>query len=197
MNKMDDITTKMAEYICDNICRHTIGGHTEEGLEEICDACILGDHIYHILNEYEDKIADQKEITDLLEEAAEEIQNLYGRDTDLTERLYTKAQEIENAEGCQTQKDKWILCSEKMPEERDSIFAKWKGTDKWNNSMFEKTSDDVNATIEFEDGKRTVKTLHTIDGKWNKGSIGIKFKVIAWQPFPEPCKEMEDSNGAE
>lgn len=83
----------------------------------------------------------------------------------------------------------WIPCSERLPEEHDSIFAKLKGTDKWNNAMFEKTSEEVNATIEFEDGKRKVKTLHTIDGRWSEGNRGIKFKVIAWQPLPEEYHE--------
>lgn len=79
----------------------------------------------------------------------------------------------------------WIPCSERLPEEHDSIFAKLKGTDKWSNAMFEKTSNEVNATIKFEDGKRAVKTLHTIDGRWSEGHRGVKFKVVAWQPLPE------------
>ncbi len=79
----------------------------------------------------------------------------------------------------------WIPCSERMPEEHDSMFAKLKGTDKWDGAMFERVSDDVNVTVEFENGKRKTKTLHTIDGKWNGGQRGVKFKVIAWQPLPE------------
>ena len=83
-------------------------------------------------------------------------------------------------------KDGWIMCDAKMPEERDSIFAQFKGTDKWKNSMFERISEFVNATVEFEDGTRMVKTLHTVDGKWHMGSGFLKYKVIAWQPLPEP-----------
>lgn len=92
----------------------------------------------------------------------------------------------------EVKKDEWIYCGdgEDFPEEHESMFAKFKDTDKWNNTMFEKTSNEVNATIEFEDGKRTVKTLHTIDGRWNKGNRGLKFKVIAWQPLPEPYHEF-------
>lgn len=41
---------------------------------------------------------DQKELVDILQEAAEEIQNLYGNDIDLTERLYSKATEFEQLE---------------------------------------------------------------------------------------------------
>ncbi len=76
-----------------------------------------------------------------------------------------------------------------MPEEYDSMFAKLKGTEKWDSAMFEKISDDVNVTVEFENGERKTKTLHTVDGKWNGGQRGVKFKVIAWQPLPEPYRQ--------
>lgn len=81
--------------------------------------------------------------------------------------------------------DTWIPCSERLPDEHDSIFAQFKDTDQWSGAMFEKISDDVNVTVEFENGKRKTKTLHTIDGKWSEGNRGVKFKVIAWQPLPE------------
>lgn len=38
---------------------------------------------------------------------------------------------------------KWIPVSERLPEEKETIFAKLKGTDKWRSAMFEKMSDDV------------------------------------------------------
>lgn len=79
----------------------------------------------------------------------------------------------------------WIPCSERLPDEHDSIFAQFKDTDQWSGAMFEKISDDVNVTVEFENGKRKTKTLHTIDGKWSEGHRGVKFKVVAWQPLPE------------
>ena len=85
----------------------------------------------------------------------------------------------------------WIACSERFPEEHDSMFAKLKGTDKWSDAMFEKISDDVNATVEFEDGTRKTMTLHTNDGKWDTNSRIVKFNVIAWQPLPEPFKESD------
>lgn len=50
-------------------------------------------------------------------------------------------------------------------------------------------SDDVNVTVEFEDGKRKSMTAHTVDGKWNTGLRLTEFKVIAWQPLPAPYKE--------
>ena len=86
--------------------------------------------------------------------------------------------------------DKWISCEVEMPKEHDSMFSKLKGTDKWSDAMFEKTSDDVNVTIELEDGSRITKTAHTIDGKWSvEINSWIKQKVIAWQPLPQPCKK--------
>lgn len=87
----------------------------------------------------------------------------------------------------------WISCSDQMPEEHDSIFAKFKGTDKWKNSMFERTSKDVNITIKFKSGERMVRTAHTIDGEWSCGTIRIHqdAEVIAWMPFPEPYQEKQ------
>lgn len=88
--------------------------------------------------------------------------------------------------------DRWIPCSERLPEEHDSIFKKSKGTNRWTDGMFEGISDDVNVTIEFEDGTRKTKTSHTLDGKWKcEREYGIKMKVIAWMPLPEPYKEKE------
>ena len=82
----------------------------------------------------------------------------------------------------------WISCSERLPEERDSIFAKFKGTSTWNNAMFEKTSDDVNVTIESPNGERMTRTMHTTDGKWNLNFRSIDQKIVAWQPLPDPFK---------
>lgn len=81
----------------------------------------------------------------------------------------------------------WIPCSERMPEEHETMFAKLKGTYKWRGAMFESMSDDVNATVEFEDGSRKTMTLHTCDGEWKTDLRIVKFKVIAWQPLPNPC----------
>lgn len=93
---------------------------------------------------------------------------------------------------------KWIPCSERMPEERDSMFARWKGTNKWTKAMFEKRSDTVIATIEYSNGERTVAPAHTTDGKWRCDCIiGDDGEAIAWMPLPEPCrqnKEGDDGN---
>lgn len=84
----------------------------------------------------------------------------------------------------------WIPVEERMPEEHNSMFAKFKSTQNWSNAMFEKMSDEVNVTIELEDGTRKTTTSYTLDGKWKveKEQQVVKKKVIAWQPLPEPYK---------
>lgn len=89
----------------------------------------------------------------------------------------------------------WIPCSERMPKERDSMFARWKGTDKWTEAMFEKRSDTVIVTIEYSNGKRTVAPAHTTDGKWRCDCIiGDDGEVIAWMPFPEPYRQNNEGD---
>lgn len=84
-----------------------------------------------------------------------------------------------------TENEGWILVEDGLPEERNSMFAKWKGIDKWSESMFEKISSDVNVTVEYEDGTRQTITAHTLDGKWALPNRVVKQKVIAWRPLPE------------
>lgn len=55
--------------------------------------------------------------------------------------------------------------------------------------MFEKISDDVIATVEYEDGNRKTIAMHTLDGKWMFPNELIKQKVIAWMPLPDPYRE--------
>ena len=87
----------------------------------------------------------------------------------------------------------WIPCSERLPEEHDSMFAKWKGTDKWRKGMFAKASDDVIVTVLYKDGEVRTTYAHTIDGKWSCDLLKIynTYKIIAWQPLPEPYEERE------
>lgn len=87
--------------------------------------------------------------------------------------------------------DGWIPCSSgKMPMEHDSIFANYKGTRKWNDCMFEKISDEVNVTVADENGNGTTTHAHTVDGKWECDLLKCNktYKVIAWQPLPQPYK---------
>lgn len=88
----------------------------------------------------------------------------------------------------------WIPVSEKLPEEHDSIYAKFYGTDKWNDAFWRTTSKEVLVTIEYEDGTRIVESSHTTDGKWwiEKKTTLSKFKIVAWMPLPNPYKEKEN-----
>ena len=79
----------------------------------------------------------------------------------------------------------WIRCEDKMPEEHDTIFANLKGTQKWNNAMFEKMSEDVRIVEVFEDGTQRVFHSKTIDGKWEIEKKQPKRKVTHWMPNPE------------
>lgn len=80
----------------------------------------------------------------------------------------------------------WI--TDKMPEERESIFLKFKGSLRWNETvMWEKCSKTVLITIEHGD-KRIVSTGATYDGKWKNDYLRYHndAKVVAWMPYPEP-----------
>lgn len=50
-SKMEQIITKMAEYICDDLCIYP-KTETGEKLEGICADCDMGDYVCQILNEY-------------------------------------------------------------------------------------------------------------------------------------------------
>lgn len=83
----------------------------------------------------------------------------------------------------------WIPVSERLPEEHDSIFAKFKGTNNWKRGMFEKTSKYVIATTVFDDGTVLVERAHTTDGIWRTDKKVLGGTVVAWMDFPEPYKE--------
>lgn len=83
---------------------------------------------------------------------------------------------------------RWIPVTERLPEEYDSIFKKYKNTDKWYAGMFEKTSDTVLVTAKYFLNTIIVKTAKLIDGKWN---IGSSYEVLAWMSLPEPYKEEQ------
>ena len=87
---------------------------------------------------------------------------------------------------------RWIPVSERLPEEHDSIFAKW------NPAMFEKTSDEVLVTISDVGGKGTTRTAHTLDGKWSCDLLkaNASYKVIAWRTLPEPYRDGEQPKQA-
>lgn len=83
----------------------------------------------------------------------------------------------------------WVPVTEKLPEEQDSIFAKYKGTPDWKPGMFKKTSKYVLATIKYKDGTVLTEPAYTVDGRWKTKTYIHSGEVIAWMPFPEPYKE--------
>lgn len=88
---------------------------------------------------------------------------------------------------------RWIPCSERLPEEEDSIFAQYYGTDRWRKSMFRKRSRDVIVTSVFGDGELHTEVAHTTDGEWHVGVNVVPRTVIAWMPLPEPYKGGQDA----
>lgn len=84
----------------------------------------------------------------------------------------------------------WIYCSDSMPPEHDSIFAKFKGTLKWHSGMFEKTSDVVNVTVVNSKGNAVTTHASTTDGRWSCDLLRIDSsnEIIAWKPLPKPCR---------
>ena len=83
----------------------------------------------------------------------------------------------------------WVKCSDRMPEEHETIFAKFKGTDKWSPAMFAQSSEDVRVVIVFADGTRRVSHSHTIDGKWECEKSPVKRTVTHWMPNPRLPEE--------
>jgi hypothetical protein len=83
---------------------------------------------------------------------------------------------------------KWIPVTERLPEEHKSIFAKLHGTKNWMPGMFCTLSNTVLASVEYEDGTRSVKATHTKDGKWNLQNMHRAKEVTHWMPLPEPPK---------
>lgn len=91
--------------------------------------------------------------------------------------------------------DSWIPVTKKMPEEKDTMFAKFWGTDKWNEYMFRKRSDLVEVTVELEDGTRYTDASRTRDGKWDieMDHGAVKKKVVAWKPMSAPWRGNVDA----
>lgn len=86
---------------------------------------------------------------------------------------------------------KWIPVAERMPEERDTIFAKLKGTDEWKPGMFEKMSDDVRVVIKYPDGYRRVHHSYTVNGKWAVETLPPEGRFVThWMENPELPEEV-------
>lgn len=91
------------------------------------------------------------------------------------------------------QESGWIPCSERLPEEHDSMFIKFKGTKKWSTAMFERKSDEVIVTVADDAGRTVTTSAHTTDGKWRCDLVRIHgYRIVAWMPLPEPYRESEE-----
>ena len=79
----------------------------------------------------------------------------------------------------------WILCSERMPEEREWIGTKHFGTT---------ISDEVYVTFEAPSGERFAKHIMFQNGRLSScdqrvmDTVFKGAKPIAWRPHPEPYK---------
>ena len=94
----------------------------------------------------------QEAFEKILEKLEEyEYENLVGHDSEMANHCKQDCNDVSDCTLCVWDKateivkqtaaeynNGWIPCSVSMPEERDSMFAKLKGTRKWNDSMFEK-----------------------------------------------------------
>lgn len=53
MSRMEELTDKMAEHFCGNLCRHPYRTDiSQDQLDDICDECQMGEFICDILNEH-------------------------------------------------------------------------------------------------------------------------------------------------
>ena len=82
----------------------------------------------------------------------------------------------------------WIPVTERLPDEHESLFARYKGTDKWRNGMFMTISDPVIVCAEYENGERIVRTANTKEGVWKIKDSFYPCRVTHWMPFPHPPK---------
>ena len=90
----------------------------------------------------------------------------------------------------------WIRVEDGLPEERETMFAKFWGTDRWKNGMFRYRSATVIVCVEFEDGTRLVKPAYTVDGAWRFPFALKHHRITHWMPLPEPPEmEAEDESG--
>lgn len=120
---------------------------------------------------------------DFMKELADYHQIVLASDVfEMIEQLQDDLKQDEKENG-------WIPVSERLPEEHDSVFAKFKGTGNWKRGMFEKTSKYVIATVVFDDGTVLVEQAHTTDGIWRTDKTVLGGTVVAWMDFPEPYNE--------
>ena len=87
---------------------------------------------------------------------------------------------------------RWIPVSERRPEEHESMFTRFYGSERWNRSMWLRQSDRVIVTSELADGTRITETATTRDGEWKPDHTILKREIVAWMPMPKPYKGETD-----
>lgn len=132
------------------------------------------------MSHIKDRLSDYHDFTKKL---ADDHQMFLASDvSEMIEQLQDDLEQDEKENG-------WISVSERMPEEHNSIFAKFKGTGNWKKGMFEKTSKYVIATVVFDDGTVLVEQAHTTDGIWRTDKKVLGGTVVAWMDYPKPYEE--------
>ena len=111
------------------------------------------------------------------------------------EQLAKWLEELKSLREVVNNQNEWILVSDRLPEEHQSVFAGFKGTRHWiNRLMFEKESDNVLVTIRNHKKLRT-SVAKTIDGRWKTSPQICDAEVIAWMPIPYPYHESNNEVG--
>lgn len=90
----------------------------------------------------------------------------------------------------------WISVKDRLPPEKETIFARCKGTNQWNPAMFATSSEDVRVVVRFEDGTRMVWHDNTMDGKWKceREKCAYPKRIVThWMPNPKLPKEREEN----
>ena len=77
---------------------------------------------------------------------------------------------------------KWIPCSERLPEE-----------DYWTGANFQYSASALMTVYNAEDEETIIDYGHTVDGKWYSETtdclVPSSWEVLAWMPLPEPYGE--------
>lgn len=176
-----------------------------EGLENIKRYGIVGRPMHVKIDNAIQTIRGLQEQNNKYMEFEEKLKSVYGYNDSLLETVVNGLVKYENDNDRKSfkarlltnedvdlweklkEQNKWHLCSEGLPKEHESMFAKYKGTDKWNPAMFEKISDEVNVVIQDKNGKKVVTHAHTVDGQWKSDLLDLNksYEVIAWMELPK------------
>ena len=77
---------------------------------------------------------------------------------------------------------RWIPCSERLPEE-----------DYWTGANFQYSASALMTVYNAEDEETIIDYGHTVDGKWYSETTNCLvpswWEVLAWMPLPEPYRE--------